>query len=74
MRLKDMLNTLRRSCTVRIRDLDNNAICICDSNSKGVDPYLDLDVVEWFVYDLGGVKNTICVLINDAREEADNEQ
>lgn len=64
MKLKDMINTLRMPCTVRIRDLDNDPVCICDSDSKGIVPYLDLAVVEWFIYYLQNEKNTICVLLD----------
>ena len=73
MTLKDMLNVLRIPCIIKIRDLDNDPICNCGSDSKGVYPYLDLEVVQWFVYDLGGEKNTICVLVNDVKEVADND-
>lgn len=72
MKLKDMLNALRIPCTLKIRDLDNDPICSCDSTSKGAYPYLDLEVVQWFVYDLGGAKNTICVLVNDVREKCED--
>lgn len=64
MTLDDMINALRIPCTVRIRDLDNEPVCICESTSKGIYPYLDLDIAEWFIYDLGGEKNTICVLLD----------
>jgi hypothetical protein len=74
MRLKDMLNVLRIPCTVRIRDLDNEPICICGSDSKGIIPYLDLEVAEWFIYHLENEKNTICVLVNDVREETENDK
>lgn len=73
MKLKDMLNELRIPCTVRIRDLDNEPICICGSDSKGIVPYLDLEVAEWFIYCLENEKNTICVLVNDAIEEGEGE-
>lgn len=67
MKLKDMINKLRIPCQIKIRDSENNSICDCESNSKGVIPYLDLEVVEWFVYTLTHDINTICVLVNDVR-------
>lgn len=73
MKLKDMIDKLRIPCQIKIRDSENNPICDCESNSKGVIPYLHLEVAEWFVYGLGDVKNTICVLVNDVREETENE-
>lgn len=46
MTLEDMINKLRIPCTIRIRDLDNNPVCICDSTSKGTYPYLNLKIAE----------------------------
>ena len=71
MKLKDMLNKLRIPCTVIIRDLDNDPICTCGSDSKGIVPYSDLEVAEWFIYYLENEKNTICVLVNDVRDEVE---
>jgi hypothetical protein len=33
---------------ISIRDKDNMAICSCKTDSKGVDPYINCEVVEWF--------------------------
>ena len=43
-----MLHILRIECTISIRDRDNIGICTCTTNSKGVDPYINCEVVEWF--------------------------
>lgn len=48
MRLGDMLHTLRIECTIAIRDKDNIEICTCNTNSKGIDPYVNCEVVEWY--------------------------
>lgn len=48
MRLGDMLHILRFECTLSIRDRDNIGICTCETSSKGVDPYINYEVVEWF--------------------------
>ena len=48
MRLGDMLHILRIDCIITIRDKDNIGICTCMTNSKGVDPYINCEVTEWF--------------------------
>lgn len=73
MTLKNMINALRIPCTVRIRDLYNEPVCICGSDSKGIVPYLDLEVAEWFIYYLENEKNTICVLLDCDSILFDNE-
>ena len=48
MKLGDILHILRFECTIGIRDKDNVGICTCDTNSKGVNPYVNCEVIEWF--------------------------
>jgi hypothetical protein len=64
MTLRNMVNTLHVPCIIKIRDLNNEHVCTCSSASKGVIPYLDLEVTEWFVYYLQNERNTICVLLD----------
>ena len=64
MTLKDMVDKLRIPCWIKIRDSESYHICDCESDSRGVIPYLDLEIVEWFVYSLANETNTICVLVN----------
>lgn len=63
MTLKDMIDKLRIPCRIKIRDSESYPICDCESDSRGVIPYLDLEIVEWFVYSLANETNTICVLV-----------
>ena len=51
MKLGDMLHILRIACWIGIVDKDNRKICECYSDSKGVDPYINCEVVEWFPTD-----------------------
>lgn len=66
MTLNDMIKNLRKNCAIAIRDHDNFRICENSSNSKGVIPYLNYEIIEWFpmidsTYEMG----MFCVLIND---------
>lgn len=69
MKLKEMIDLVGIPCFVKLRNSDNEPICDFDSNSKGILPYADLEIVEWFVYNLENNKNTICVLVNTGEEE-----
>lgn len=46
MTLKDMIDKLRIPCWIKIRDSESYPICDCESDSHGVIPYLDLEIVE----------------------------
>lgn len=65
MKLKDMVEKLRKSEIVEIRDHDNYPICTCCTDSKGIQPYLDNEILEWFVFSDGIYYPNFCVLIND---------
>lgn len=49
--LKHMIETLRMTHEIEIRDKDNCRLFNCQSNSQALEPYLNREVVEWFVYD-----------------------
>jgi hypothetical protein len=48
MKLKDMIRTLRTQERVEIRDEEGYEIITCQSDSKGIAPYLECEVAEWF--------------------------
>lgn len=48
MRLGDMLHVLAFEFSLEIRGKDNIEICTCGTNSRGIDPYVNYDIVEWF--------------------------
>lgn len=66
MILKEMITKLRLPCLFEIRDFQNNGVCKTLSDSKGVKPYINYEIIEWFV--ARDNANTICVLINDEAE------
>ena len=69
MKLNDMVEKLRKTVVVEIRDQDNYNICTCHTNSKGIGPYLGKEVIEWFPFNEDSFYGpNFCVLIND--EEA----
>ena len=64
MKFRDMLETLRTEGVVEIRDQDNIGVCVCNTDSKGVEPYTDLEVVEWFVFATSPLNSkSFCVLL-----------
>ena len=66
MTLKDMIDKLRLASLIEIRDRDNFRICITASNAKGVIPYLDYDVIEWFpLFESFSQREMFCVLIDE---------
>jgi hypothetical protein len=70
MTVKDMVEKLRMSKLVEIRDHANFFICICKTDSKGITPYLENEVIEWFPFgesDFYGPN--FCILINDEVED-----
>ena len=52
---------------IEIRDSDNYSICTTRSDSKGMLPYLECEIKEWFPFHslCGG----ICILIKDGEEQ-----
>ena len=64
---------MRNKCEIQIRDHDNFRICETSSDSKGVIPYLNYEIIEWFpmidsTYEIG----MFCVLINDEVAQESN--
>lgn len=69
MTFKEMIETLRVvKCNVLIRDYDNNDIGIFDVFSKGLDPYMGLDVSEWFPFCPPWQANVDFVVLLDDRK------
>lgn len=48
MKLREMVNHLRRPQNIEIRNCENRTICYCGTHSEGAIPYLDKEVSEWF--------------------------
>ncbi len=70
MTVKDMVEKLRMSEIVEIRDHANYLICISKTDSKGITPYLGNEVIEWFPFDESTFYGpNFCILINDEVEE-----
>lgn len=71
MTFGEMISKLRTDCGVAIRDENDNAVCECWTNSKGTEPYLDKEVLEWFVPAVSFSKNTfgVCLKLEGEGEE-----
>lgn len=49
MTLRDMISTLRtENERVEVRDEEGYEIMTCRTDSKGITPYLDYEITEWF--------------------------
>ena len=48
MKFKEMIDTLTQDYSVLIRDEENENVCSTRTDSKGIIPYLDKDVINWF--------------------------
>ena len=48
MTVKEMTKTLKVNRNIEFRDSDGMQICIANSDSKGIEPYLDKEVTLWF--------------------------
>ena len=47
MKVIEMIEKLLTPVRVEIKDRDNHSICIADTNSELIIPFLDREVVEW---------------------------
>ena len=63
MTLKDMVDIIMRPSRVEIRNSDNREICVCATDSLGVEPYLDKKVTRWFPGNPPGVNVNFVVLL-----------
>lgn len=48
MTLGEMISKLRFSTELEIRNKHNEKVCELNTASYGIEPYLDIEVVEWF--------------------------
>lgn len=50
MKVKEMISTLHHTVRVEFRDEDGYEICEADTDSAGMEPYLEREVSQWFPY------------------------
>lgn len=64
MKVAELIKRLSRAVNIEFRDKDNNFICQTKSTSKGIDPYLEYNIFEW--YPVMSIASTyICILLED---------
>ena len=64
MKVAELIERLSRPVNIVFRDRNNNFICETRSTSKGIDPYLEHSIFEW--YPFMTISNTlICILLYD---------
>lgn len=77
MKVKEMVNTLRITSEIEFRNSENYTICKAKSDSEGVNPYLEREVIEWFVFSKTiptlKVNSDICLILED-EEKKNNER
>lgn len=50
MKVKDLLKYLRQGCGGRVEIRENNFyICETRTDSKGLEPYYEREIIDWFV-------------------------
>lgn len=49
MKVREKLAGLKYPCKICFKNADEKIICLTVSNSEGIEPYLDRDVLEWYV-------------------------
>lgn len=55
MTFREMVEKITISCDIDIRTKDDDPVCKCHSNSIGVEPYLDAEVVGWYPSQTGSL-------------------
>lgn len=64
MKVAELIGRLSRSFNIEFRDSNDKYICDTKSTSKGIEPYLEYDVLKW--YPAMTISNTfICILLED---------
>lgn len=70
MKVAEFIKRLSRAVNIEFRDKDNNFICQTKSTSKGVEPYLEYNIFEW--YPVMSIASTfICILLEDESRGAE---
>ncbi len=49
MKVREMIDGLKFPCKMAIENADEQMICLTVSNSEGIEPYLDREVLEWYL-------------------------
>lgn len=64
MKVAELIERLSRTVDIKFRDSKDKYICDTRSTSKGIEPYLEYDVLKW--YPAMTVMNMfICILLED---------
>lgn len=58
MTFRDMVEKITLDCDIEIRTQEDDPVCKCRSNSIGIEPYLDAEVIGWYPSQMGSI---ICV-------------
>lgn len=74
MIVKEMLENLRIPVGIEFRDSGNNFMCFTQSDVKGIEPYENRKIFEWFVFSKPTLlsKLDICILLEDEEAPDDN--
>ena len=64
MKVAEMIERLGRAVDIEFRDSNDKYICDTKSISKGVEPYLEHNVLKWYP-GMTAMNTFICILIED---------
>lgn len=48
MKVRELTSIIRVNKRVEIRDEDGYEICVTNADSKGIEPYLEREITQWF--------------------------
>lgn len=72
MKLADFLRYLERPAIVELKNESNKIICFTLTESEGIEPYLDREIISWRIPDLtlecDNIKTDLCIKLFDKRE------
>ena len=69
-KLEDMINTLRTNNErIEVRDEEGDELITAPQFSKGLEPYLDKKVIEWFPHGAPHKDATITVYVSEVSDE-----
>ena len=74
MKVKEFVETMSRSCKVVFVNSEEDEICHCDSQSEGVKPYYDREVIRWRVSNLWNTTYAIVIVIRGEGNEDNKNQ
>lgn len=76
MKLADFLKYLEHPVIVKLENESNKIICFTLTDSEGIEPYLNREIISWRIPNLTleceNLKADLCIKLFDKRERTEN--